>query len=76
MLDEGYNCRVEESKYLSVFAAKRIYMSARYDSFLSSVGQITYVLAIAVASTIALHFDALRLPVRSSRIPSFFLTQI
>jgi hypothetical protein len=45
-----------------------IYMSARYDSFLSSVGQITCVLAIAVASTIALHFDALRLPVRSRKI--------
>ena len=45
-----------------------IYISVHYYSFLSSVGQLTYVLAIAIGSTIALHFEALRLLAGSRKI--------
>ena len=45
-----------------------IYISVHYGSFLSAVGQLTYVLAIAIGSTIALHFEALRLLARSRKI--------
>src|SRR5277367_1235203 len=45
-----------------------IYVSVCYDLFPRSPGPISYVLAIAIGSTIALHFEALRLPVRSRKI--------
>jgi hypothetical protein len=45
-----------------------IYVSIYYDWFPRTAIQITYVLAIAVGSTIALHFEALRLLVRSRRL--------
>jgi hypothetical protein len=45
-----------------------IYVSIYYDCFPRTAVQITYVLAIAVGSTIALHFEALRLLVRSRRL--------
>jgi hypothetical protein len=47
-----------------------IYVSVYYDLFPRIASQITYVLAIAVGSTIALHFEALRLlanPGRNTR---------
>lgn len=47
-----------------------IYLSVHYHWFLNSVGHITYVLAIAIGSTLALHFEAWRLvakPIRTSR---------
>src|SRR5271155_2686212 len=47
-----------------------IYVSVYYDLFPRSVGQSTYVFAIAIGSTIALHFEALRLlanPRRNTR---------
>jgi hypothetical protein len=44
-----------------------IYASVHYGAFLSSVGQITCVVAVAIGSTIALQFDALRLLARPGR---------
>jgi hypothetical protein len=44
-----------------------IYTSVHYGAFLSSVGQITCVLAIAIGSIVALHFEALRLLARPGR---------
>jgi hypothetical protein len=43
-------------------------VSIYYDFFPRSAGQITYVLAIAIGSTIVLHFEALRLLARSRKI--------
>jgi hypothetical protein len=40
------------------------YMSVHCDLFTSSIRISTYILAIAIGSTIALHFEALRLLVR------------
>ena len=45
-----------------------IYVSIYYDLFPRTASQITYVLAIAVGSTIALNFEALRLLVRPGKL--------
>ena len=45
-----------------------IYVSLYSDLFPQTPVQIAYVLAIAVGSTIALHFEALRLLARSRKI--------
>jgi len=44
------------------------YISVHCDLFPTSIRTITYIAAIAIGSTIALHFEALRLPVRSRKI--------
>jgi hypothetical protein len=45
-----------------------IYVSIHYDLFPRTAGQIAYVIAIVIGSTIALHFEALRLLVRSRKL--------
>jgi hypothetical protein len=45
-----------------------IYVSIYYDCFPRTASQITYVLVIAIGGTIALHFEALRLLVRSLKL--------
>jgi hypothetical protein len=45
-----------------------IYISVYYDLFPRPAGQITYVLAIAIGSTVALHFAVFRLLARSITI--------
>jgi hypothetical protein len=44
------------------------YMSVNCDSFPSSIRTITYIIAIAIGSTIVLHFEALRLLAKSRKI--------
>jgi hypothetical protein len=44
------------------------YMSVHCDLFPSSMRTIIYILAIAIGSTIALHFEALRLLAKSRKI--------
>jgi hypothetical protein len=44
-----------------------IYVSTHYESSLNSVGKVTCVLAIAIGSTVALHFEALGLLARPGR---------
>jgi hypothetical protein len=44
------------------------YMSVHCDLFPSSIRAISYILAIAIGSTIALHFEALRLLTKSGEI--------
>jgi hypothetical protein len=44
------------------------YMSVHCDLFPSSIRTATYILAIAIGSTIALHFEALRLLAKSRKI--------
>jgi hypothetical protein len=44
-----------------------IYMSVHYDAFFGSVDQLTYLLAFAIGSTIALHFEAIRLLAKPGR---------
>jgi hypothetical protein len=64
-------CTISE-EIIAVFGAIPssiiIYVSGYYDLFPRTAGQITYVLAIAIGSTIALHFEALRLLARSRKI--------
>jgi hypothetical protein len=43
------------------------YMSVHYDLFPSSIRAISYILAIAIGSTIALHFEALRVLGKSGK---------
>ena len=45
-----------------------IYASVHWDLFPSSIRIIAYVLAFAIGSTIALHFEALRLLVRARKL--------
>jgi hypothetical protein len=44
------------------------YMSVHCDSVPSSIRTATYILAVAIGSTIALHFEALRLLVRPRKL--------
>ena len=64
-------CTISE-EIIAVFGAIPssiiIYVSIHYDLFPRTAGQITYVLAIVIGSTIALHFEALRLLVRSRKL--------
>ena len=64
-------CTISE-EIIAVFGAIPssiiIYISIHYDLFPRTASQITYVLAIAIGSTIALHLEALRLLARSRKI--------
>jgi hypothetical protein len=64
-------CTISE-EIIAVFGAIPssiiIYLSVYHDLFPRTASQITYVLAITIGSTIALHFEALRLLAGSRKI--------
>jgi hypothetical protein len=64
-------CTISE-EMIAVFGAIPsgilIYVSVYYDLFPCTASQITYVLAIAIGGTIALHLEALRLTIGSRKI--------
>ena len=64
-------CTISE-EIIAVFGAipssMVIYISIHYDLFPRTASEITYVLAVAIGGTIALHFEALRLLVSSRKL--------